>query len=178
MLIHRRHRRTARIILVLLALANAGFAHGGAWRCDTGQLCQGHAAGQCCCPRERQPSACTGTESACCRSDSPTRVAAEVSVPAVPVTWARRSTARRRPLAVSSLAPVPCRCVFTVAVHSAAGLAPATLAAGALPTAAPAGGVTTSLAPLLVTPAAPGNDAPPPALDAVSPRRSRAPPTC
>src|SRR5262249_22867681 len=67
MLIRRRHRRILQVIVLLLALANAAVAQGGTWRCDTGQLCRGHAAGHCCCPPERRPAACdSAVPAACC----------------------------------------------------------------------------------------------------------------
>lgn len=119
----RRHRRIGQSLLLLFVLANAAFAQGGAWRCDTGQLCREHAPGLCCCPPERH---CTtrhaSSSSGCCA------VATSATVGVAAACIAGRA---RVPEPVGAyLEPAPhCRCSFTTGASPEAALEPIPLRA-------------------------------------------------
>jgi hypothetical protein len=172
MRLRRRHLRLLQIALLLLALANAAFAQGDAWRCDTGERC-GIATAGCCCPPERQPAAGDEPAEAGCCSKPDTQSAASPS----------RSCCASHTLAGKSepgetLAATPnCRCSFTVSATPDVALEPATAVLPLIEVQTPAS------APVLTLPSPvafehPTDDLPPSPSVPLSPSGARAPPAC
>jgi hypothetical protein len=181
--------------VLLLALANAALAQGGAWRCDTGQLCRGHATGHCCCPPERQPAACDGGPrtvpagtapaaccgktalgkdrgSSCCRSESPDPHRAVRQVPSTIFLDTRLAG----PCSGHGLAAAPhCRCLFTVSASPEVSVEPTLLLTSPVVAAVPERPTTPLPTTRTFASVAPDAD-PPPSLICLPPQGSRAPP--
>lgn len=185
--IRRRQIRIAQVVVLLLALANAALAQGGAWRCDTGQLCRGHATGHCCCPPERQPATCDSAAPAaccgkaglrkdqgpsCCRSQSPDPHRAARRVPST----LSLDTRLAGSCSGHGLAAAPhCRCLFSVSASPEVSLEPTLLLTSSI--VAPVPERPTAPLPSTRTFAAVTPDAdPPPSLICLPPQGSRAPP--
>lgn len=168
----RRHYRLIRILLLLLAMANAAVAQGGIWRCDTGQACFGHGARGCCCPPERladmdqdaasgdscAPRAATPSDSggSCCAD------AGRLSGPAAP----------------SVQAAPHCRCAYTIAAAAETAMEPAPLPPPATVAVLPGTLPTLLPAPSVVAFVTAGDRPPLPNRNTRSPWGSRAPPAC
>jgi hypothetical protein len=179
MTIRRRHRRILQVFALLLALANTALAQGGAWRCDTGQLCRGHAAGHCCCPPERQPAAQDGVAAnGCCGTAAGSAQHAACS------NGGRTSCCKPASLSPSLRAPCSvlrarearhCRCSYTFSASPEASLEPSLLlsspVAAAVPERMPTPSAAARTVAFLLT-----NDDPPPNLICLPPQGSRAPP--
>jgi hypothetical protein len=182
MSIRRRHIRIAQIVALLLALANAALAQGGTWRCDTGQLCRGHATGHCCCPPERQPAACDSAAPAACGTKAALgarRLALGKGAGRSCCQTARFSLCRSQAPSAKRQAPTfaapHCRCLFTLSASPEISVEPTLLLTSPVVAAVPERSTTPLPATSTVASVAMGAN-PPPSLICLPPQGSRAPP--